>query len=119
MEASFRPRFSTVSIMPGMEKGAPERTETSSGSSASPRRLPMRSSRSARYSAMVSRAPSGHTLPALAYSMQVWQVMVNPGGTGRPMLAISARLAPLPPSTHFMSVLPSVTLFPLASLPKA
>ena len=29
--ASFRPRFSTVSIMPGMETRAPERTETSSG----------------------------------------------------------------------------------------
>ena len=33
---------------------------------------------------MVSRAPSGQVLSALAYSMQVWQVMVNPGGTGRP-----------------------------------
>ena len=36
MDSSLRPRFSTVSIMPGMEKGAPERTDTSSGSSASP-----------------------------------------------------------------------------------
>ena len=119
MDSSFRPRFSTVSIMPGMEKGAPERTDTSSGSSASPRRLPMRSSRSARYSAMVSSAPAGQVLSALAYSMHVWQVIVNPGGTGRPMLAISARFAPLPPRIIFMSVLPSVTLFPLASLPKA
>src|SRR5258708_23143601 len=33
--------------------------------------------------------------------------MVNPGGTGRPMLAISARLAPLPPSRFFISLLPS------------
>src|SRR6185503_7780445 len=33
--------------------------------------------------------------------------MVNPGGTGRPMLAISARLAPLPPSRFFISFLPS------------
>src|SRR6476661_1182247 len=28
--------------------------------------------------------------------------MVKPGGTGRPRLAISARLAPLPPSRSFM-----------------
>ena len=44
---------------------------------------------------MVSSAPSGQVLSALAYSMHVWHVMVNPGGTGSPMLAISARFAPL------------------------
>src|SRR4051812_420496 len=33
--------------------------------------------------------------------------MVNPGGTGTPMLVISARLAPLPPSKFFISLLPS------------
>src|SRR3954468_21114659 len=33
--------------------------------------------------------------------------MVKPGGTGRPRLAISARLAPLPPSRSRMSALPS------------
>src|ERR1019366_634800 len=33
--------------------------------------------------------------------------MVKPGGTGRPRLAISARLAPLPPSRSFISALPS------------
>ena len=68
---------------------------------------------------MVSSAPSGQALPALAYSMQVWHVMVKPGGTGSPMLAISARLAPLPPRIAFMLVLPSVTLLPSASLPNA
>jgi hypothetical protein len=31
-DLSVRPRFSTVSIMPGIETAAPERTETSSGS---------------------------------------------------------------------------------------
>ena len=105
--------------MPGMDMGAPERTDTSSGSSASPIFLPMRASRSSRYSWMVPSAPSGHALPALAYSMQVWHVMVNPGGTGSPMLAISARFAPLPPRIAFMLVLPSVTLLPCASLPNA
>src|SRR5258705_2942342 len=33
--------------------------------------------------------------------------MVNPGRTGTPRLVISARLAPLPPSTLFMSRAPS------------
>src|SRR5215471_1919234 len=33
--------------------------------------------------------------------------MVKPGGTGRPRLAISARLAPLPPSRSRISDLPS------------
>src|SRR4051812_31175472 len=34
--------------------------------------------------------------------------MVNPGGTGRPIRVISARLAPLPPSRSFRSLLPSM-----------
>src|SRR3954469_12926856 len=33
--------------------------------------------------------------------------MVKPGGTGRPRLAISARLAPLPPSRSRICALPS------------
>src|SRR6266481_980788 len=33
--------------------------------------------------------------------------MVKPGGTGRPRLAISARLAPLPPNRSRNSALPS------------
>src|SRR4051812_18349534 len=33
--------------------------------------------------------------------------MVKPGGTGRPRLAISARLAPLPPSKSRISAFPS------------
>ena len=38
--SSFRPRLRIVSIIPGIETAAPERTETSSGSSVSPKRLP-------------------------------------------------------------------------------
>jgi hypothetical protein len=38
--------------------------------------------------------------------------MVKPGGTGRPMLVISARLAPLPPSRFFISARPSACPFP-------
>ncbi|GAI51642.1 unnamed protein product, partial [marine sediment metagenome] len=33
--------------------------------------------------------------------------MVNPGGTGIPILDISARLAPLPPKVSLSSALPS------------
>ncbi len=44
-EASLRPTLRTVSIIPGMENFAPERTDTSSGSWASPRRRPRSSSR--------------------------------------------------------------------------
>src|SRR5919112_4319690 len=36
--------------------------------------------------------------------------MVNPGGTGRPIRHISARFAPLPPSSGFIVPLPSVFL---------
>src|SRR5215475_13777320 len=38
--------------------------------------------------------------------------MVKPGGTGRPRLAISARLAPLPPKRLRISALPSALLSP-------
>src|SRR4029077_4230691 len=38
--------------------------------------------------------------------------MVNPAGTGRPMLVISARLAPLPPRRSFMSARPSALPLP-------
>src|SRR5918992_1965944 len=38
--------------------------------------------------------------------------MVNPGGTGTPRFVISARFAPLPPSTRFISRVPSARPFP-------
>jgi hypothetical protein len=44
--------------------------------------------------------------------VQTSVVMVKPGGTGRPMRAISARFAPLPPSSGFIVVLPSAVLLP-------
>ena len=55
--SSFRPRFRMVSIMPGMEARAPERTETSRGFFRSPNFLPFISSIFATYSmisAMIS-----------------------------------------------------------------
>jgi hypothetical protein len=41
--SSFKPRLSTVSIMPGIEARAPERTETRSSRSGSPNRRPVTS----------------------------------------------------------------------------
>ena len=40
-ELSLRPRLRTVSSIPGIDSRAPERTDTSSGSSGSPRRFPV------------------------------------------------------------------------------
>ena len=105
-ESSFRPRLRTVSIIPGIENFAPERTETSSGSSESPRRLPMAFSRPWRCSSTSGSRPSGHR-PSAREVRQAAVVAVKPGGTCRPMFVISARLAPLPPSRSFMSLLPS------------
>ena len=45
--SGFRPTLSTVSIMPGIEARAPERTETSSGFDGSPNFLPVACSVSA------------------------------------------------------------------------
>lgn len=49
----------TVSIMPGIENFAPERTETRSGSSAWPSFLPIFSSRAVRWALTSSRSAAG------------------------------------------------------------
>jgi len=59
---SLSPTLSTVSIMPGIENFAPERTETSSGSSGSPSRLPIAFSTVAMCS-VTSSASSAGALP--------------------------------------------------------
>ena len=56
---SLRPRFRTVSSMPGIDSRAPERTDTSSGSSGSPRRLPVCSSSRATASSTCRSRPAG------------------------------------------------------------
>jgi len=48
-----------VSIMPGMERGAPERTETSSGSAASPNFLPTSFSSRRMFSSTSFSRPAG------------------------------------------------------------
>jgi bifunctional non-homologous end joining protein LigD len=50
------------------------------------------------------------TIPAGNYGAGA--VIVNPEGTGRPSLAISARLAPFPPRVFFIEASPSVPLGP-------
>ncbi len=58
-DSSERPMLRTVSIMPGMENFAPERTETSSGSSAWPSFLPIFRSRASRCALTSSRSSTG------------------------------------------------------------
>src|SRR5215472_12545398 len=45
--------------------------------------------------------------------------MVKPGGTGRPRLVISARLAPLPPRRSLRSLFPSVKAFANFGTPRS
>ncbi len=90
----------TVSIIPGMENFAPDRTDTSSGSSGSPSFLPRACSSAARCSLTSSASPSG-ALPSSMYARQASVLIVNPGGTGNPRFVISARFAPLPPRRSF------------------
>ena len=58
--SSFRPRLRMVSIMPGMEEAAPERTETSSGFLTSPNFLPVADSSFFRYSATSDSRLAGY-----------------------------------------------------------
>src|SRR5262249_4146887 len=55
----------------------------------------------------VWRSIASATLPVVMYSRHAAVWMVNPGGTGSPALVISARPAPLPPSSSFILALPS------------
>ena len=61
--ASFRPRFSMVSIMPGMEKAAPDLTEKRRGLSPWPNFLPVFDSTSLILDLTRSNSPSGIFLP--------------------------------------------------------
>ena len=111
VEISFSPRFRIVFIIPGIESFAPERTDTRSGLLLSPNFLPVNCSSSLMFLATSPISAGGSLPPASLYFLQVSVVIVNPGGTGSPMLVISARFAPLPPSKSFILTLPSV--FPL------
>ena len=54
-----------VSIIPGIEIAAPERTETSSGSVASPKRLPVRSSSALTCASTSAARPAGSSFPTM------------------------------------------------------
>ena len=96
-----------VSIMPGIENLAPERTETKSGSAGSPSFRPRSSSSRRTASACCSATSIGTFPPEAEYRVHVSVVTVNPGGTGTPAFVISASPAPLPPRTSRMVPVPS------------
>src|SRR5881397_442761 len=81
--ASLRPRIRTVSIIPGIESFAPERTETSSGIAESPNFRPPVTSTAERPSSTCFHIPGGKR-PVRVYALQALVVIVKPGGTGRP-----------------------------------
>ncbi len=95
-----------MSIIPGIENFAPLRTDTSNGSFGSPSFRPI--SDSSRSSARPISASISAGSASFSWKMlQAAVDTVKPGGTGRPAFVISANPAPLPPSTSFMSLLPS------------
>ncbi len=105
--SSLSPTLSTVSIMPGIESAAPERTETSTGDGPLPNVAPRIFSTRARCTPTSLQSDSESFPPARQYCSQTSVVIVKPGGTGKDIRAISARFAPLPPSSAFMSLSPS------------
>src|SRR2546428_401494 len=105
--ASLRPKFRTVSIIPGIESFAPERTETNSGFAGSPTfRPPPFASTADSPSSTCFHIPGGKR-PVRVHALQAFVVSVKPGGTGRPRRVISARPAPLPPRGARIGAVPS------------
>ncbi len=87
-----------MSIIPGIEIAAPDRTDTRSGSAGSPKRFPARSWSRATWSSTSGQSPSGAS-PVRIVSRHASVVTVKPAGTGIPSAVISARPTPLPPSS--------------------
>ena len=92
--------------MPGIEARAPERTDTSSGLSGSPNFLTTTRSIFSSAASVSRFTASGNFPPAALNCAQTPVEIVKPGGTGTPSRVISARFAPFPPSTSFMSPRP-------------
>ena len=74
--------------------------------------MPIASSVFRKAAATSSRSDCGNCRPSAKKTVQNSVLMVKPAGTGRPSLAISARLAPLPPSVFFIVASPSVPCGP-------
>ena len=112
-DASVRPRLRIVSIMPGIETAAPDRTETSSGLVLSPNFLPCLLLEQRDVLVDLVHQSVGKTAAGLVVRFaHVSVVIVKPGGTGSPIEVISARLAPLPPISSFIDPSPSVLVLP-------
>jgi hypothetical protein len=101
--SSLIPKFRMVSIIPGIEMAAPERTDTSSGRSWSPNLRPISVSIDLTPLKTSGQTEAGSAPLDLWKAAQTSVVMVKPGGTESPMALISARLAPLPPNKGFKS----------------
>ena len=104
------PRFRIVSIIPGIDERAPERTETSSGFVGSPKCLSASCSSLRSADSTSGRIPSSEA--PRETSAQTDVSIVKPGGTGMPSAVISARPAPLPPSVSLPRPAPSATPLP-------
>ena len=87
--------------MPGIDSRAPERTETSSGSSSSPRRLAGALLQALERLGDLLGHPVGLGLALVHVATQASVVIVKPAGTrsSPSTRVISATLAPLPPSS--------------------
>ena len=96
-----------VSIIPGIENLAPERTDTSSGFSADPSSPPVSLSSRRRCVSISFSTDVGTRRPRVLNNVQTPVETVKPGGTGSPAFVISARPAPLPPSRSRIERSPS------------
>ena len=102
-----------MSIIPGIEALAPERTDISNGFSLSPNFVPIIfSTKWIPFSTSALIKATVLSFPILLYSVHISVVIVNPGGTETPIRFISARLAPFPPSRFFILEFPSAFLSP-------
>src|SRR4029079_12822578 len=115
----LQPTSSTLSSMPGIERAAPERTDTSKGLRRWPKRNPVASSRNAIPSLrQVTKVRSASLSPAL---MAAPSAIGNTkaGGTGRPSSATRARIDALAPISSGLppSPPPALILTILTSAP--
>src|SRR5438034_96516 len=95
--SSLRPRLRTVSIIPGIDIAAPERTDTSNGFLGSPSFLPVDFSTRASACSTCSQSPGGNFLPDAKYALHASVVIVKPGGTGSPACVDPAVSRTTPP----------------------
>ena len=96
-----------MSIIPGIENTAPERTETSSGLVRVAEALAGALLERVQVLQDLLPQPLGPRRVRRRVSTQASVVTVKPSGTRTPIRAISATLAPLPPSSERISAEPS------------